>query len=199
MRTTRRLLSLLLALTLAGHLVLFSAAPAWAQFFDESLEQQQFFPEDEDEFFEDRGGDGFGTPSPEQDFTEGDQYIDEELIPADERGVTARGRRFDLTLGRERETLPLNIAWGAGTGLLIGGWFALIGEGDNRETQRSIGVGIVAGILLGVAVGTRAVFDPDAPRPTVGEAQPGPGDGPQFSPALALQPDDTRVGFRMTF
>jgi hypothetical protein len=94
----------------------------------------------------------------------------------------------------------MNVAWGAGTGLLIGGWFALISEGDNRSTQRSIGLGIVTGILLGVAVGTRAVFNPNTPQPAgVGAAAPPAKDGPQFSPVVALDKGDAKVGFRLTF
>lgn len=197
-RTTHRLLSLLLVFLLACNVLLISAAPAWAQFFDDSLEQDDLFVEDDNAFFEDQGQDGFGTPSPEQDFTEGERYVDESLIPPDQRG-SIQSRQAQLTLGRDRETLPLNIAWGAGTGLLIGGWFALIGEGNNRETQRSIGLGIVAGILLGAAVGTRSVFDPEAPRPATSEASPRSDEGPQFSPTVALEPERASVGFRMTF
>ena len=51
---------------------------------------------------------------------------------------------------KDRDDLPFNIAWGAGTGLLIGGWFALINEGDNRETQQAIGVGVVPGSVCRV-------------------------------------------------
>ena len=197
--TLRRLLLFVVALLFASHVLLVSAPPARAQFFDESLEQEELFTEDENAFFEDRtfGTEDTGGASQEQDFTEGNRFVDEQLIPADQRALTQGGRRLQLTLGKERDTLPLNIAWGAGTGLLIGGWFALIGEGDNRQTQRSIGLGIVTGILLGVAVGTRTVFNPDAPRP-VGQTPPAK-DGPQFSPVVALDKGDSRVGFRMTF
>lgn len=200
-RTPHRLMSFFCALVLLGHLLLAGATPAFAQFFDESLEQEDLFVEEDAAFAEDSGAQDFGQPtSPEQDFTESNRFVDESLLPSGGPGTTVGGRQLQLTLGRDRETLPLNVAWGAGTGLLIGGWFALINEGDNRQTQRSIGLGIVAGILLGIAVGTRTVLDPNAPRPTsVGDAAPTSADGPQFSPAVALEPDGTRVGFRMTF
>jgi hypothetical protein len=48
--------------------------------------------------------------------------------------------------------------------LLLGGWFALIDEGDDRSTQRSIGLGAVLGALLGMTVGLKTVIAPNAPR-----------------------------------
>jgi hypothetical protein len=198
MRMTHRLLCLPLALLVALNLLMLPAAPAFAQFFDESLEQEDLFAEDENVFFEDREGDGFGVPSPDQDFTESGRFVDETLVPADRGAVTRGARQRQLTLGRDRESLAPNMAWGAGTGLLIGGWFALISEGDNRETQRSIGLGIVTGILLGVAIGTRSVFNPDAPRPVTATPPPS-SDGPRFSPLVATDAKGAQVGFRMTF
>jgi hypothetical protein len=205
MMRPHRPLCILFAAVLAIQSLLLAATPARAQFFDESLEQEDLFVEDEDAFFEDRGG-GFGedTGGPttgEPDFTEGDRFIDEQLVPADQRALTEGGRQFQLTLGRERETLPLNVAWGAGTGLLIGGWFALIGEGDNRQTQRSIGLGIVSGIILGLMVGTRTVFNPEAPRPTapVSDAARPADEGSRIEPIVAFSPGESRLGFRLTF
>lgn len=192
---TMKILALLTILFMAASL---GPGPiVQAQFFDETLEQDEFFVEDEDQFFEPRGDD-FGTSFPEQDFTEGNRFIDESLTPADGRGLTRGDRQFQLTLESDRDDLPLNIAWGAGTGLLIGGWFALINEGSNRETQRSIGIGIVVGIILGTLVGTRSVFDPEAPRP-IGQSAP-PAEGPaQFTPLVSLQPEKPSIGFQMTF
>jgi hypothetical protein len=194
---TRMRFSILLAfLTLLA--LLAALQPARAQFFDESLEQEDLFIQDEDQFFEPGVGDEFGAQeSPELDLTEGNRFIDESLIPG-ERRVTEGGREFQLTLGQERQELPLNIAWGAGTGLLIGGWFALIGEGDNRETQRSIGLGIVVGILLGTLVGARSVITPGAPRP-VSQAGPPQDDPPPIAPLVTLAPNGSRLGVRLTF
>lgn len=199
-RTVHRLLSLLLAGIVAGHLLLAGAAPAMAQFFDESLESADIFAEDEDQFFEHgMGQDDIGAGgTAEPDFTEGERFVDESLVPSGQRGLSLGSRQLQLTLGKDRDILPLNIAWGAGTGLLLGGWFALIAEGDNRDTQRSIGVGIVAGILMGVAVGTRTLFNPDAPRPTADAPRPA-ADGPTLTPIVALSHGTAQVGIRLTF
>lgn len=192
---------------------------AFAQFYDESLEDQQFFEDRGDNFFE-SDSDQFGTPSQEQDFTEGNEYVDEQQVPPSQRNVpaSAEGRQVQLALTGDKQQLPLNVAWGAGTGLLIGGWIALIQEGNNRETQRAIGTGIVLGIFLGAAVGLRAVIDPNAPR-AVGDAAPAAGhaaaslaanDGPRtgstaaeapsrFTPLVSLNPSAPSFGFRFSF
>ncbi len=200
MNIARTPLVLALALLLAAVFAAgWAPSTAQAQFFDESLEQEDLFVEGEDQFFE-SSGDEFGAPTgPEQDFTEGNQYIDETLIPPDQREVSEGGRRFQMQLTSERETLPLNVAWGAGTGLLLGGWFALISEGDNRGTQRSIGMGIVAGIIIGAVVGTRTLIDPGAPQP-LGETSPPPaGDDSTITPLVTVTPDEQLVGIRLTF
>jgi hypothetical protein len=206
-RPMRRLLSWSFAALLGVYLLALAAPPARAQFFDESLEQDELFVEDNNAFFEDTSTDttggepstGTGTGQ-EPDFTEGNRFVDEQLVPGDRRAVSAGGRRMQLSLGRDREVLPLNVAWGAGTGLVIGGWYALISEGDNRATQRTIGMSIVVGILLGAAIGTRTLFDPNAPRPVgVGDASPGPDTGHHFTPVVAADGGQSRVGFRLTF
>lgn len=203
-RTVFRLPYFLVAGVVAVHLLLAGAPVARAQFFDESLEGQDLFIQDEDQYFEEglgQGQMGPGGTGTEPDYTEGQRFVDESLIPPSQRGLTVGARQLQLTLGQERETLPLNVAWGAGTGLLIGGWFALIGEGDNRQTQRSIGLGIVTGILLGMVVGTRTVFNPDAPRPItpVSQAAPPADEQSRVEPIVALAPGESRLGFRLTF
>lgn len=188
------LAALLVALVALPH-------PVLAQFYDESLEDEEFFEEDE-EFFEAPPGQQFGVPAPEEDFTEGDRYVEESNLPPSERGVpgTAQGRALQLRLSGERELLPLNAAWGAGTGLLIGGWFALINQGNNRETQRAIGMGIVLGTVLGVVVGVRTLIDPNAPGTAQNETAPPDADGgSDFLPLVSLDRDSPRVGFRMAF
>ncbi len=138
-------------------------APLMAQFFNDEFENDDFIESDE-EFMED-GGDGFDVPIDADDFSEGGRFIDEEReIGLPGGGVTIRGRENQLRLQGEREMLPLNSAWGAGTGLLIGGWFALIENGDNRTTQRSIGLGIVLGTMLGVFLGMKTLVLPNSPR-----------------------------------
>jgi hypothetical protein len=177
--------------------VLLSSAPVHAQFFDETLEQDDLFSKDDDQFFEPRGDD-LGEPSQEKDFTEGNKFVDDTLAPGEQGGVTAKDRRFQLTLKDDRNDLPLNIAWGAGTGLLLGGWYALINEGDNRETQRSIGMGVVLGLIAGTLIGTRSVFAPDAARP-VGKNGPSSREKTNFIPLVMWNAKHAVVGFQLRF
>lgn len=202
---SRRLLSILCVSVMVLHFMVVAATPVHAQFFDDSQDQEDAFVQDEDTYFEDTGTGSLpadqatGAPT-EQDYTEGNKYIDENLVPLQQRIPTETSRRLQLTLGSERQTLPLNVAWGAGTGLLIGGWFALIGQGNNRQTQRSIGLGIVSGILLGLAVGTRSLFNPHAPQPAkVGANAPPPDEGSHVTPLVALNRTHPQVGFRLNF
>lgn len=153
----RRLL--LLQLLIAGALLLGCPGLGLAQ-FDEDFGEDEFFGAD-DQFLE-SDEDLFGTP--EDDFTEGGQFVDESLLPP-AGGVTAGSRQSQLRALSERDQLPMNAAWGAGTGLLIGGWFALINNGTNRETQRSLGLGIVIGTIIGVTVGVKSLIVPNAPIP----------------------------------
>lgn len=138
-----------------------SPVPAMGQFLNDEFDRDEFVESDED-FAE---GGRFGAPGVGEDVTEGGRYVDEELGGvAGPGGVTIRSRTTQLLVEKEKEALPLNVAWGAGTGLLLGGWFALIEEGDDRSTQRSIGLGAVLGALLGMTVGLKTVIAPDAPR-----------------------------------
>ena len=177
--------------------VLLSSVPAQAQFFDETLEQDDLFSKDDEQFFETQGDD-LGEPSQERDFTEGDKFVDDSVAPGAPRGVTAAGRRFQLTLKDDRNDLPLNIAWGAGTGLLLGGWYALINEGDNRETQRAIGMGVVLGLIAGAVIGTRSVFSPDAVR-SVGKIGPPPRQKNNFTPLVMWKTKNPVIGFQLRF
>ena len=59
--------------------VLLSSLPAHAQFFDETLEQDDLFSKDDDSFFEHRGDD-LGEGPQEKDFTEGDKFVDDSLV-----------------------------------------------------------------------------------------------------------------------
>lgn len=131
--------------------------PAIGQSLDDN-----FVDSDEELLDEEHGS--LGRPLSADDFSEGGRFVEDDRQGISRDGVTLRGRRTQLGLEQEREQLPLNAAWGAGTGLLIGGWFALIGNSDDRDTQRSIGLGSVLGALLGVFVGTQILIDPDAPR-----------------------------------
>lgn len=142
------------ALVLAGY-----PGPVSAQ-FDDEFGEDDFFGGDDDGFGS--GDDFFGTP--EEDFTDGGEFVDESQLPP-AQVITEGGRQFQLRALGERERLPMNAAWGAGTGLMIGGWFALINNGTNRETQRSLGLGIVVGTIIGITVGIRSLIAPNAPIP----------------------------------
>jgi hypothetical protein len=193
----RGVAALLIVITAAAPML---AAPgiARAQFFTDDPESD-FGTSPEDEFFE-MGADEFGEPlpgSPEQDITEGDTYVDEGTQPAT---ITVGGRQVQLRLATERELLPMNAAWGAGTGLLIGGWFALINAGSNRETQRAIGVGIVLGAIIGTVVGLKYVINPSAPS-GLGDNHP-PASPPErlnWQPLVSVDDTTAKLGVRLTF
>ncbi len=152
----RRGLLILTQILLAAWLWTGQAQPAAAQLGGDFFEEEDFFEED-DPF---RDEDEFGLP--QEDFTEGGEFIDESTLPPSEQGLIG-GRQRELRLLGERELLPLNAAWGAGTGLIIGGWFALINQGTSRETQRSLGLGVVVGTVIGLLVGARTLVAPDSP------------------------------------
>ena len=136
--------------------------------------------DESDEFgFEQLGGDDFqsdyfGT-QPAQDlfepsdsqFDSGDQYFDEGAF-SDETESTLKDDllvRREL-LSQEGKDAPSNLGYGAGTGLMIGTWFAFIRKETNTRQQfRTIGTSTVLGAVIGIMLGTRSVWDPGAPRP----------------------------------
>lgn len=166
----------------------------FAQFYNDSTSEDDFF--ENDDLFFGSGEDEFGITR-EDDFTEGDQYVDESLLGPG-TSITPGGRRLELRMLGEREMLPLNGAWGAGTGLLIGGWFALISQGNNRETQRSLGMGIVIGAIIGVTVGLKSVISPDSPSAlgynTLPAASPS-----SWEPLVYWKNNLPRLGFNLRF
>ncbi|MCZ6628639.1 MAG: hypothetical protein O7E56_10455 [SAR324 cluster bacterium] len=180
--------------------VLFITAPgpAMAQFFNDDFTRDDFVESDED-FSE---GSGEIVSPTQEDFTDGGQFIDEEEAVRRESagGVTITTRRDQLRLESDRVDMPINVGWGAATGLLMGGWFALISNGDDRSTQRSIGSGIVLGALLGMTVGLKSVIAPNAPRaamqnPERNEA----GIRPSLTVSLDPELPPLRVGFVLRF
>jgi hypothetical protein len=179
---------LLASLLAAACLLAASAKPALAQGADDNFFEEDEAFQEEDPF---RERDEFGLPV--EDFTQGGEFIDESTLPPAEQEVTIGGRQAQLRLLGERQLLPLNAAWGAGTGLLIGGWYALINQGTNRETQRSLGLGIVLGTVLGLVVGVRTLIQPQAPA-AMGAFDPPRTDGGSLaSTSLSASP------FSMTF
>ena len=115
-------------------LVVAYPGPASAQYFGDDLEQQ-FFEDDDSLFREDEGelGGGGEFVEGQPDFTEGGEFVEEGSpgAPAGTGGVdgaTLESRQAQLRTAADRQALPMNTAWGAGTGLLLGGWFAFINE-----------------------------------------------------------------------
>ena len=118
--------------------------------------------------------DDFGT-QPAQDliepsdsqFDSRDQYFDEGAF-SDETESTLKDDllvRREL-LSQEGKDAPSNLGYGAGTGLMIGTWFAFIRKETNTRQQfRTIGTSTVLGAVIGIMLGTRSVWDPGAPRP----------------------------------
>ena len=136
--------------------------------------------DESDEFgFEQLGGDDFqsddfGTQSAQDlfepsdsQFDSGDQYFDEGAF-SDETESTLKDDllvRREL-LSQEGKDAPSNLGYGAGTGLMIGTWFAFIRKETNTRQQfRTIGTSTVLGAVIGIMLGTRSVWDPGAPRP----------------------------------
>ena len=136
--------------------------------------------DDSDEFgFEQLGGDDFQSDDfgtqPAQDlfepsdsqFDSGDQYFDEGAF-SDETESTLKDDLLDRRelLSQEGKDAPSNLGYGAGTGLMIGTWFAFIRKETNTRQQfRTIGTSTVLGAVIGIMLGTRSVWDPGAPRP----------------------------------
>ena len=172
---------------------------ATAQFYSDDFVEEDVWGS-ESEFIEE---DPFGEDSSgfSQDYSEGGSFVDEERSPemTIDGGVTVQSRRSDLRLREEQEILPLNIAWGAGTGLLIGGWFALIQNGDDRSTQRSIGMGIVLGTGIGAFLGMKALILPGSPQASLNETSPHPAhqDPPMLT--AALLPGGMQLDFSLRF
>ena len=117
---------------------------------------------------------GFGN-QPGQDpqdpfdsqFDSGNNYLDEGAF-SDETESTLKDDllvRREL-LSKEGKEAPSNLGYGAGTGLMMGTWFAFIRkETTTRQQFRTIGTSTVLGALVGIMLGTRSVWDPGAPRP----------------------------------
>ena len=96
-----------------------------------------------------------------------DQYLEEGTF-SEETESTLKDDlivRREL-LSQEGKDAPSNLGYGAGTGLMMGTWFAFIRKETNTRQQfRTIGSSTVLGALVGVMLGTRSVWNPGAPRP----------------------------------
>ena len=96
-----------------------------------------------------------------------DQYLEEGAF-SEETESTLKDDlivRREL-LSQEGKDAPSNLGYGAGTGLMMGTWFAFIRKETNTRQQfRTIGSSTVLGAVIGIMLGTRSVWNPGAPRP----------------------------------
>ena len=137
---------------------------------------------DSDDFQDSEFGstDGFFEPGLAEDDDpfapmdeEGDLYIDEDSfdIETEQALQDSLFTQRDL-LERERQQSIANIGYGAGTGLMIGGWSAFIAqETTTRNQWRTIGTSTILGGVIGMLLGTRSVWDPAAARPDMGNVK----------------------------
>ena len=147
---------------------------------------------------------GFGT-QPGQDpvdsqFDSVDEYLDEGSF-TDETESTLKDDllvRREI-LSKEGKDAPSNLGYGAGTGLMMGTWFAFIRKETNTRQQfRTIGTSTVLGALIGIMLGTRSVWNPGAPRP---DESPDP-TGFLHTPAgwlFAQYGDELKIAYRWKF
>src|SRR5579862_9373413 len=154
----RRMNQAMALLMLAVLLATLTVAPLHARAQSSDDDQDSIdLNSDQDDGFGD-SDDGFGPTGQgdEDQNTEGGQYVDESQAPA--HGVDLAGRATQGRINQERGQLPQNLGWGAATGLLIGGWLALLSAGDNRSNLQNIGTGVVVGAVLGAVIGARTVI-----------------------------------------
>ncbi len=147
---------------------------------------------------------GFGT-QPGQDpvdsqFDSDGEYLDEGSF-SDETESTLKDDllvRREI-LSKEGKDAPSNLGYGAGTGLMMGTWFAFIRKETNTRQQfRTIGTSTVLGALIGIMLGTRSVWNPGAPRP---DESPDP-TGFLHTPAgwlFAQYGDELKIAYRWKF
>jgi len=147
---------------------------------------------------------GFGT-QPGQDpvdsqFDSDGEYLDEGSF-SDETESTLKDDllvRREI-LSKEGKDAPSNLGYGAGTGLMMGTWFAFIRKETNTRQQfRTIGTSTVLGALIGIMLGTRSVWNPGAPRP---DESPDP-TGFLQTPAgwlFAQYGDELKIAYRWKF
>ncbi|MDH4121811.1 MAG: hypothetical protein OEV94_08925 [Deltaproteobacteria bacterium] len=182
--------------------VLMSFALITAMMAPPLLAQEEDFY-DSDSLTEDADGGDYSFEPAAQDpmgeGSEGGAYSEElPMMAPDEFGdSTAPRKKFRLKMGAERDLVPLNAAWGAATGLLLGSWLALISNSDSRTTQRSVGLGIVLGSAMGVAVGMRSIIRPDIQPGTAMEDEDSSENS--FTPRLALGDNQVSVGVGFQF
>ena len=155
----------------------FSVPTTLAQGFEDDYGDMDEFMQDDDGFSNDSGfsEDGFladpgfdGGLDDSFDTPAGDGFMDDDEFGLD---TESQLQLSELTQRElivvERQQATANIGYGAGTGLMLGTWFAFITqESSTRDQFRTIGSGSVLGALVGMMLGTRSLWNPSAPRPT---------------------------------
>lgn len=125
------------------------------------------------------------SPEAALDTSSGEYVGDEEVQAFEDAARAAAGPGVDLAaaLEKDKQMLPDNLMYGLATGLTIGGWFALLQGKSARDNTRYLGLGIVGGIMLGVAIGTKSVYQPLIRQNMNSQALPAPKDPffPQFN------------------
>jgi len=155
----------------------FSVPTALAQGFEDDYGDMDEFMQDDDGFSNDSGfsEDGFladpgfdGGLDDSFDTPAGDGFMDDDEFGLDTESqlqLSELTQRELIVVERQQSTA--NIGYGAGTGLMLGTWFAFITqESSTRDQFRTIGSGSVLGALVGMMLGTRSLWNPSAPRPT---------------------------------
>ena len=140
-----------LGLLLLAFLVVEAQAqsPAYSEDEGTNLWNQESFIEDGnlDEPLGDSGGD----------------YVGQDQVESMEAAALRAGRPgHDIVaaLEKDKQLLPDNVMYGLGTGLLMGGWLALLDRSSGRKNAQYLGTGLVFGGLLGVMIGTKSVYQP---------------------------------------
>ena len=135
------------------------------QFTDDDFQSSDFGTGGIQDFGIQPGQDRFD--SSESQYESSDQYLEEGAF-SEETESTLKDDlivRREL-LSQEGKDAPSNLGYGAGTGLMMGTWFAFIRKETNTRQQfRTIGSSTVLGAVVGIMLGTRSVWNPGAPRP----------------------------------
>jgi len=137
-----------------------SLGSAWAQDRAPGPNSLEYMEDEGDSLWEQ---DGFIDPTSEDALEQSGEYIGDEEVRALEEAARRRGGPgIDLAaaLEKDKQLLPDNMKYGLATGLVIGGWFALLQGQNARDNTRYIGLGVVGGIMLGLAIGTKSVYQP---------------------------------------
>lgn len=183
-------------------------------FFISSLLPHQVFAQEMD-YLEDQGDslweeERFLDVTGSEFETSDSQYVGEEEVKAAEAARKNSGLpAIDLAtaLENDKAMLPDNIMYGIGTGALIGGWFALVEGGTARDNVRFLTIGVLAGVLLGVAIGNKSLLMPQAPGAQLNLdgsnnnrfAAKNPSQESGFKPQFFLTPKTVKLDLQFNF